>query len=112
MVAEGKISHGQSEDASDDERYITPPSTPAAKGFSLHFSCSPDSSTTLEYDRYVTLPSTPAAKSFSLHLSYSPGSSTTLEDVTSFLLQVKLQEDESERSIFEARATLEDSRLF
>ena len=36
MVAEGRISHGQNEDSSDDERYITPPSTPAAKRISLH----------------------------------------------------------------------------
>ena len=113
VVTEGKVSQGQSEDSSDDKRHITPPLIPAAKSFSLRLSCSPGSSTTIEYERYVTLPSTPAAKSFSLHQSYySPGSNTTKEYVILFLLQVKLQEDKSKGSILEARTTLEDSRLF
>ena len=71
MVAEGRISHGI-----DDERHITPPSTPAAKRVSLQ-----RPSFILKYYQRICL-------------------------------QVKLQEDESEGSIFEARATLEDSRLF
>jgi hypothetical protein len=36
VVAEGKISHGRSEDSSDDENFITPPSSPAAERVSLH----------------------------------------------------------------------------
>jgi hypothetical protein len=95
VVAEGKISHGRSEDSNDDENFITPPSSPAAKRVSLH-QCvvqSPDSQiplknvkhcNTLPYNNYIFL-----------------------------LLQMKLQDDESEGSTleFEARAT-EDSGLF
>ena len=35
MVAEGEVSPGQNERPSDDENYVTPPSSPAAKRVSL-----------------------------------------------------------------------------
>jgi hypothetical protein len=45
VVAEGHVSHGHNEDSSDDEKFITPPSLPAAKRVSLPQSVvqSPDS---------------------------------------------------------------------
>ena len=49
MVAEGEVSPGQNECPSDNESYVTPPSSPAAKRVaksSAPSKCSPDLSTT------------------------------------------------------------------
>ena len=61
-------------------------------------------------NEYVTPPSSPVARRVSLHQSRTILPRNVQH--RKILLQAELQEDESGQSILEARATLEDSRLF